>query len=247
MIDNATEEIISQIFGKKTGWSSEEQILVKMCPGFDDIKSFASLLLEEPGEERLQVFLEEKPQFLLGLFGHGDDSDVAFITKPAVGSFFKADFAILNVGQGGCSIQLIEIEKSNVEMFTKEIDPAKALRSPMKQIRDWHQWISVNQETFVRDCLSTAKQLPLFPQRSANKGFRLRSGESIEDAWQHFGGYEHPRISYAIVIGRWSLLSPEEQSRLTFMNARDGYLHQIFTYDQVARRAYNRPIITSFD
>ena len=246
MIDDTTEEVLSQIFGKTSGWSSEEQNLVKMCPGFEDIKSLAALLLTEPGEEQLQVFLEEKPQFLLGLFGHGDDTDVAFITKPAVSSFHKADFGILNVSQGGCSIQLIEIERSNVALFTKELTPAKALRSPMKQIRDWDQWISVNQQTFVRDTLAVAKQLPIFPERAKNNSFALRSSESIEQAWQHFGGYKHPHINYAIVMGRWSRLSPEEQDRLIFMNARDNHLHRIYTYDQVARRAYNRPIVNSW-
>jgi hypothetical protein len=246
MIDDNTEQELSQIFGKASGWSLEELNRIKMCPGFEDIKALAMLLSKKPTEEQLQLFLEGRPQFLLGLHGHGDDSDLAFLTKPAIGSFYNADYAVLNVAQGGCSIHLIEIERADVALFTQKLSPGKALRSPMTQIRDWDQWISVNQQTFIRDILSIVTQLPLFPNRSCNNSFRLRSPESVESAWQHFGGYKHPHIKYTIIIGRWSRLSRQEQERLIFMNARDGSLHQIFTYDQLARRAYSRPTVLSY-
>jgi len=243
MIDDATEEVIEQIFGRVCGWSSDELNIVKMCPGFPDIKALAELIKTEPAEERLQQFFEERPQFLLGLFGQGDDGDIAFLTKPPVGNDFRADFGILNVGQGGCSIRLVELERSSASLFTQSGTPAKTLQSAMGQVRDWHQWITANQQTFVRDTLERAKKLPLFPNKSDNNSFRLRSPESMEESWRHFGGYDDPMISYAIVAGRWGQMSEEHRKRLVFLNRHDGHLHKIHTYDQLARRAYDRPTV----
>ena len=60
MINDATEEVLAQMFGRSSGWADDEINAIKMCPGFDDIKAFASLLSGEPGEEELQKFLEAK-------------------------------------------------------------------------------------------------------------------------------------------------------------------------------------------
>ena len=243
MIDSKTEAVLAGIFGQVSGWNADDVRTAKMCPGFSDIRDFASLLTTGPGEEQMQKFIEERPQFVLGLFGQGDDCDLAFLTKPSIGTGYRADFAILNVNQGGCRITLIELERPSERLFTKKGTPAKTLQSALGQIQDWHEWITPNKQTFVSDTLNAAKALPLFPERSPNRGFRLRSSEGIESAWRAFGGYKDPFVNYGIVIGRWSELDDQHRSRLVSMNRQDSILRTIYTYEQVARRAYDRPAV----
>ena len=228
---------------KNTGWDNDEVRTVKMCPGFNDIKAFASLLSENPGEEELQKFLEARPQLLFGLFGQGDDSDLAFVTKPCVGTSYKADFAVLNIGQGGCVINLVEIEKASESLFTGKSTPAKTLQSAIGQVQDWTQWVESNKATFVSDTVEMVKKLPLFPKASKNGSFRLRSPESIEQGWKAFGGYEFPKVRFSIIAGRWATMSEEHQKRLAFLNSSDNKSYTIYTYDKVARRAYDRPAV----
>ncbi len=243
MIDTKTEEVLAGIFGRVSGWNSDDVRAAKMCPGFDDIRDFAGLLSTEPGEEQMQKFVEEHPQFLLGLFGQGDDCDVAFITKPPIGTGYRADFALLNINQGGCRITLVELERPSEPLFTKRGTPAKTLQSALGQVQDWHEWITSNKQTFVSDTVEAAKALPEFPDRSPNGSFRLRSPEGIEDGWRAFAGYKDPFINYGIVIGRWSQLDAEHRSRLVSMNRQDQFVRTIYTYEQVARRAYDRPAV----
>ena len=242
MIDDPTEEVLTEIFGRNSGWNADDVQGAKLSPGFPDVRSFAQLLAIDPDEEALQRFLTERPQFLLGMFGQGDDSDVGFLTKPRVGPNF-ADFALFNINQGGARVMLVELERSTATLFTEKGTPARTLQTAMGQVRDWHQWLTLNGSTFVRDAITELKTLPEFPDRALNGSFRSRSAEGIEQGWRQFGGYDDPVFRYAIVVGRWAKLSEEDQKRLLFLNKHDGNLHQIYTYDCVARRAYDRPAV----
>lgn len=243
MIDSETEDILSELFGRHTGWENEDRAKIALSPGFEDMKALALLLRSQPREEKLQVFLEDHLQFLLGAAGMGWDDDLAFISKPAIGSKYWADFAVLNANQGGASIHLFEIEPSGIPLFTKKNMPAKRLQGALGQVRDWHQWIEPNKATYVRDMVNLAKALPLYPEKSANKSFSLREPQDLESAWREFCGFSIPHVGYNIIIGRWSKLSSEHRERLVFYNRQEGHFQQIYTYDQVARRAYIRPVV----
>jgi hypothetical protein len=240
-MDDKVEQVIAQIFGAPAGWALEDQQGVVLSPGYEDIKAFAALLVTEPPEEHLQSFLEDHPQFLMGMADSGDESNAAFISKPPIGTQYRADFAILRTNQGGAWIQLVELERASTNLFTQKGTPARLLQSAMGQVRDWHQWITLNQQTFVRDTVEMAKRLPQYPDRSENKSFRLRSADSLERSWRAFGGYDNPAISYTIIVGRWANLSEEHRKRLVFLNRHDSNLHKINTYDQITRNAFARP------
>ena len=107
MIDDQTEEVLGEIFGRHSGWNEDDVREAKLSPGFHDVRDLAALLSREPDESSLQSFLTDRPQFLLGMFGQGDDGDIGFLTKPQVGTKF-ADFAIFNVGQGGCRVTSVD-------------------------------------------------------------------------------------------------------------------------------------------
>jgi hypothetical protein len=183
---------------------------------------------------------------LFGLFGEGGDSDQAFLTKPPIGTRFCADFAILNTSQGGSLITLVELEPSGEGLFTQQGTPARRLQGALGQIQDWAQWINQHKRTFVRDTVDLAKEMPKFPEVAANSSFRLWDAEHVESSWRTFGGFEDASIAYAIIVGRWSKMSEEHRERLLFLNRQQGKLATIYTFDQVARRAYDRPVTSSY-
>lgn len=236
MNDEKTKLVLHQIFELTPNVLDESEGTRIMQPDFEHIVAFAGLLAVEASEEKLQQFLTENPQFILYFLSKGSDP-LAFITKPSIGNSYRGDFGVLSVSQNGCEIDLIEIEQSSVPLFTARGTPARHLHTAMGQIHDWHQWITINQDTFVRDTLKLAQSFPILPDRSHNGSFALRS--DIEKLWYHFGGFS---IGYTIVIGRWGTLSKKHRSRLVFLNQHDIPNRRVITFDQLIRNAYNHKL-----
>ncbi len=235
------EKILAEIFSSDTGYARDDADVLQTCPNYADLVTYAELLSTDPSEEELQQFIERCPQFLMGLYGWGDDSVLAFVTKPAIGNSFRADFALLQYGQGGCCIHLVELEPSSESLFTKAGHRAKRHNGAFTQCRDWMSWANVYKPTFVRDVLASVRDLPLFPERSHNGSFRRRKYAQIEAAWRGFGGFEDPFIQCTIVIGRWSQMTDKAKRHLIAQNRHDDKLAKVITYEQLARAAYERP------
>jgi hypothetical protein len=213
-------------------------------PGYKALHDLCSLLAISPSEELLHQFLLKEAAFLFSLFGTNDDGDLAIISKPKIGIRLIADFALLKFSQGGCTVDLIEIEPSSIALFNKNGRPSKALVQAVGQVDDWKRFIDRNSSTFVRESVDTAKNLPIYSVRKTQKsGFRLRGANEIEGLWSAFGGFEHAEFRFSIVIGRWALLADSDKKRLTSYNQKYNDLHKVFTYDQVARQALARPNI----
>ena len=244
--DESTEKILSEIISLGTNEDLSLSPARKgQSPGMKSLRDFAALLAIEPPEEDLQRFLTERPQFLMGLFGSQELTDLAFLCKPPVGTSYYADFAILGFGQGGCVITMIEIEDSSSALFTKKRTPARRLQGALGQVNDWRRFIRVNNTSFVRDMVSRAKKVPAYDGGSVDIGARFRDAEYIEDVWNGFGGYEEAYVDYAIVIGRWAALSREHQRLLIdFKRSNDGVV--VVTYDRLARQALVRPDVYLF-
>lgn len=236
-------EILAQIFNPSLGWTESDQEVLRICPSYSDVEALACLLVNEPLEEELQQFLETYPQFLTGLCGWGYDSPLAFLVKPSVGTAYKADFAVLAYGQGGCGIYLIEIKRSIEALYNRSGEQAEKLREAVRQIEDRNIWLKrrSNIQTFMTDMLDYTKLLPQYPERSTNQSFKLRSSKGIEEAWSSFGGYDSPIINHIIIIGRWAKLPEYARKRLIYHNRDNSQLYRIFTYDQVARHGFDRP------
>jgi hypothetical protein len=241
-LSESPDEILAQIFSPELGWSSPDQEVLRCCPSYSDLKALADLLGKKPGEEELQQFLEKCPQFLMGICGFGYDVPLAFLVKPSVGASPKADFAVLSYGQGGCRISLIEIKRSAADIYIQSGNKADKFREAITQVEDRILWLEsvVNIQTFVRDKLEYAKQLPQYPEQATNNSFRFKYSQGIEEAWRTFGGYNHAIVEHIIVIGRWANLSERDRKRLISHNRTNGQ-YSIFTYDQLARRGFDRP------
>jgi len=177
----------------------------------------------------------------MGLCGYADSSELAFLTKPRIGPNYVADFAIVGANQGGAGLRLIEIEPASSPLFTQKLTPAQRYQSAIGQVTEWGEWIARNERTFVSDVIRLAMSLPMWPNRSANGSFRRCDPYSLEQTFSAFGGFDMPFIDYKVIVGRWSELSSEETDRLIYLNTK-AHKFATYTYDQVARQAFERPI-----
>jgi hypothetical protein len=214
---------------------------IDFSPDHTAIGEFADLLAGTPSEGDLQRFLANYPAFLIGLTGFADSSEVAFITKPRIGTQYVADFGILHIGQGGAGATLIEIEPSTERLFTSALSPARRYQSAISQVTEWREWIERNRQGFMSDLVRTARALPMWPRRASNGSFRREEADRLEQGVWAFGGYDTPGFSYMIICGRWGKLEKAERDRLVFLNS-NVHTFVTYTYDQVARQAMKRPI-----
>lgn len=242
-MDDKLEQTLREIFSEADHIQDIEPNLSVISASFDDVVALAYLLPDANKEEVLQQEIAKRPQLLIGSLGYAQSKDLAFLTKPLIGTQFKADFALLSSDQGGCDVHLIELETADVQLFTQNNTPAKRLQSALGQIADWDEWIQRNTATYIRDLIDHCKKLPQCPEKSENGSFRLVDAKRLENTWRGFGGFDHPTFWYTVVIGRWSQLSDKHRKRLIYLNKKNGVHQQIRTYEQIARRSYSRPAI----
>lgn len=102
---------------------------------------FLELIDSNVREEAIHQFLVEHPQILYASMPSSDK----ILTKPSFHRYVP-DFA---AGVQGMSIRrwtgtLVEIEPSNVQLFTGQGDPSAKLSHAVRQIADWRNWITEN-------------------------------------------------------------------------------------------------------
>ena len=236
----AYETVLGEIFSHEVG-AGHLRNEPHLSPGFTEIKKLALLLARNAAEEELQQFLSSHPRFLMAYFGFADSSTHAFITKPRVGTSHVADFCVLASGQGGFGFSLVEIEPAHVPLFTRKGTPARRYQTALGQVQDWKQWMGPNFATFARETLALAKSFPTWPERKQNGSFQLGPPEAIDSAWNGFGGFDLPCVSYTIICGRWARLSRRERDRLVLINQQDRNFTKTSTWDQLVRSAFVRP------
>src|SRR5438045_5370302 len=139
MISPNTKKVINEIFDPKLFSADKISRFDYKAPEFSEIITIANLLALEVPEEDLQTFINKTPHFLFRSTPNSGNTNMGLLVKPPVGNHYKADFAILSYGQGGCGITLVELEKSNHRLFTQKLSPAKGLQSALAQTTDWHQ------------------------------------------------------------------------------------------------------------
>jgi len=207
-------------------------------PGTYELFQLCELLSRTPREEDIQIFMEENVGFLPSLLGSPDNTDLAVLFKPWIGTQYRADFCILQAYQGGAVAHLVEIETSHERLFNKKGSSSQRLASAENQIENWRIWINRNRIHFAKELIRATRSIPMIgtPLVRAS-GFRLSDPEKIEAIWSAFGGFDEPFFSYTILIGRWSNLTQEEKQRLISRNRHGPHDFKIYTYEQVARLA----------
>jgi vesicle coat complex subunit len=89
---------------------------------------FVQLLDRNPPEEEIQKFIQDNPVLL-----HQFPAERLFF-KPAILTFFKADFAVLTPQK---ELILIEIETTKTRLMNKSGDAAQPLSHSIDQVRNW--------------------------------------------------------------------------------------------------------------
>lgn len=242
MISKEVEKILAEIFDPSVLADDLPKDIHFKPPTFMEIQEIAQLVYEDKSEETYQRFLSKHPHFLFRGTPWSGDYNCGLLIKPPISNFFNADFAIFTVGQGGCGITLVEIEKPSDKLFTKKLTPARKLQTAIGQIDDWNEWLISNKQTFVNTGLELLRRAPLFPKKSINGSFKTMQYKEIENSWRSFGGFDNCHIANLIIIGRWSKLSEGERKRLLFLNSKTRPIYfQIRTYDQLIRKGYDGP------
>lgn len=236
------EQILKEIFDPFIFGDELKSHVLWKSPSFKEIEDFASLILKDESEESFQKFLSQKSNFLFRQAFSTDESPLGIIAKPPLSNFNFADFAIFSVSQGGCHIQLIELERPSDKLFTKKMTPGYKLQTAIGQIYDWKEWLQSNQETFINTSFRILKDAPKFPAKPEKGTFIYCPKNRLETTWRAFGGNESCTIDYVIVLGRWSKLTEKEQKRLILLN--NSYSSQwikIRTYENFIRKAIDGP------
>jgi Domain of unknown function (DUF4263) len=236
------EEILKEIFDPFILGDEFKSHKLSKSPSLLEIEELASLMLIDESEESFQKFLSKHSHFLFRQAFSTDESPLGIIAKPPISNFNFADFAIFSVSQGGCHIQLIEIERPSDKLFTKKLTPANKLQTAIGQVYDWKEWLQSNQQTFVNSAFRILKDSPKYPSKSEKGTFIYGAKNRLDSIWQAFGGNESCTFDYLIILGRWSKLTEKEKKRLILLN--NSYSSQwikIRTYDNFIRKAIDGP------
>jgi hypothetical protein len=99
----------------------------------EDCRLFKLLLGKDTPEQEIQDFLEANPIFFARFSAH------RLIPKPKIQNKYVADFAILNQRK---ELLLIEIEKGNMKLLTKDRRITSDLQHAITQVTDWIQEVN---------------------------------------------------------------------------------------------------------
>jgi hypothetical protein len=242
MISKSIEKVLREILDPGVLAENLSNSRSLKPPDLKEMKEVAKLIDKGSSEESFQTVFSRNPHFLFRAAPSAGGNNLGLLIKPPVSTFFNADYAIFSVGQGGCAINLIELENPADKIFTGSLTPASKLQTAIGHIDDWNQWLDQNRSTFAGDGLTLLKSMPEYPNKTKNGGFKCTSNVHIMKAWNAFGSLDSYYVSNLIVLGRWSRLSEKERKRLIYYNDKFRPVNlQIRTYDQLIRRGYDGP------
>lgn len=231
------ESVIRDILGTEQLPDTIPAVPSGLRPVDQCLREFAGLLAKDSTEEAVQRFFTNHPQIILGLVGYAEQSQLALLTKPAVGSRYNADFTVLDGGQHGIAAHLVELKLPSAKPFQRSGNESVDLGTAIRQTRDRSIWIEENWQTFLGDTLEHAARMPMYPKRHRNGSFLI---SEISYYRQTFQLLRTPTYTSTIVIGCWSRLSDLDKRRLQYINRNSEY--KVVTYEQLFRRACARPL-----
>jgi hypothetical protein len=181
----------------------------------EDRRTFHELINTKPEEAKIQSYLEEHPVILLHAMLDGfypaASTRSALFAKVALGGRYQADFAFCSLNSMGAWWTLVELERSDVPIFTKAGNPSKYLTHAIRQVMDWQAWLVDYSE---------------YAKSELQKLFKDDTRES------HYADYFRRPGNTIIVIGRRANLSPETNRRRIQLCTENPHL-EIITYDRL--------------
>jgi hypothetical protein len=187
-------------------------------PFLKDIAIQFERILDSAHEQEIHAFLETHPQ----LFNFLQDRGI-LKSKFRLADAFIPDFISIGADFSSNSLRslitFVEIERSNMPLFTKSGDPTSGLTHAIRQVQNWKQWVTNNrmymQQVFAK---ITTEELA-----KANDG----------DSWviKSLRGVAHGFSDrYLVIAGRRNTMSVPDRILLSQMND-DLHGIKIITYD----------------
>jgi len=194
----------------------------------------SKILSSDKGERAVHEFLKRHNHLIVMAFNRAWNFHTC-ISEFQLGSDFRSDFLILSAHSCNWHAIFIELKGFNANLYNIDGSHAKFLRQAERQVNDWKEWVRIN-EHYLRQqfaiILEEKKAPAIWPFTvSGHKGYTSGSAE-IADVNNRISYYYH------IIIGRSSMLTPEERA-FRQKDVRWGG-PEIATYDRLlimARRA----------
>jgi len=181
----------------------------------EDRRTFHELINTKPEEAKIQLYLEEHPVILLHAMLDGfypaASTRSALFAKVTLGGQYQTDFAFCSLNSMGAWWTFVELERSDVPIFTKGGNPSKYLTHAIRQVMDWQAWLV---------------DYPEYAKSELQKLFKDDTREF------HYADYFRRSCNTIIVIGRRANLSPETNRRRIQLCSENPRL-EIITFDRL--------------
>ncbi len=181
----------------------------------EDRRTFHELINTKPGEAKIQSYLEEHPVILLHAMLDGfypvASTRSALFAKVTLGGQYQTDFAFCSLNSTGAWWTFVELERSDVPIFTQGGNPSKYLTHAIRQVMDWQAWLI---------------DYPEYAKSELQKLFKDDSREF------QYADYFRRSCNVIIVIGRRDNLSQETNRRRIQLCSENPRL-EIITYDRL--------------
>jgi len=144
-ISLATKELNNVLTGISLKLNKQELISNEVESKIDSriskvITEFSALIDNEgDNEQKLHEYITNNQILLTNTF-------LKVYSKVKLGSEYVTDFIIEKLASSGSESILVEIERANKSLFTKNGEPHSQLNHAIDQIRDWRIWIADNIE-----------------------------------------------------------------------------------------------------
>ena len=174
-------------------------------------------------EREIQPFLKAHPLLVRNAFNVWAWNHVEALPEFQLGADGKVDFLVLSAHSGNWNSIFVELKSPRVKLFTKQGLPSQALNKALQQLDDRERWVRKHEGLF-RETLSRHLAAVEAPAYCSNASVHQSGETEILDPRTviHF--------KYVAVVGRRSLLTPDDQARRAQIRGRSG---SVATYDRL--------------
>jgi len=124
-------------------------------------------LEQAKGERGIHSFLKEEPFLVWHTFMSSGGHSSYVIPEFSFAGKYRADFAVMQSFSGGWNIAFVELEPVDEKPFNKDGNPSQRLRSAIKQIDDWRDFVSDEISSLCSNLADAARNNDtLYPERN---------------------------------------------------------------------------------
>lgn len=183
------------------------------------------------GERGIHSYLKKEPLIIWATFMHcGGHSDYV-IPEFSLAGKYRTDFVVMQSFSGGWNVAFVELEPVNERLFNKDGSQSARLRSAIKQIDDWKNFVEWERASLCSHLADAAqKNDVLYPERNLGREPRCVT-KPLRDPRTFL------RFEYYIVMGRRKDI--DEESSYAKSRIKPNHNIELATYDRFIQVAEN--------